>query len=342
MSSRQNLRLEAALTLAEAWRTLAGAVRDGIPHRSLSLELLAGRGAARRKVLQEGDPALAAAWRGSRRAAAGGKASVVRSAAPGGGRFLAMAAACGRDVQATLVIGRTDGDPGFSQAELRWAEAFRPRFQAALRRVIGHERAALRSAQLTAILEYVPIGLLMLDWNLKPVWRNNEAANCCAVWNRGERRAFSYIPRQAFRVPPAIVRACAEMRASWQRRAASAREPNRLRHAVVSPSPALHAEISIHRARGGPFFPPMFLIHLDYRRPRGDRARRMSKEAVALLDRLSVREREVAMWLREGLRNAEIAAEMRVSPATIKVQAASIYAKLGVGGRVRTAALLNR
>ncbi|HRJ46501.1 MAG TPA: LuxR C-terminal-related transcriptional regulator, partial [Opitutaceae bacterium] len=64
--------------------------------------------------------------------------------------------------------------------------------------------------------------------------------------------------------------------------------------------------------------------------------------AVALLARLTEREREVAMRVREGLRTAEIAAELRRSPLTIKTQLAAIFQKLGVRGRTRVAALLNR
>ena len=83
-------------------------------------------------------------------------------------------------------------------------------------------------------------------------------------------------------------------------------------------------------------------LQLDYRRPRGDRHRPLSPGAVALLARLSEREREVAMRVREGLRTVEIAAELRRSPLTIKTQLAAIFAKLDVRGRTRVAALLSR
>ena len=48
------------------------------------------------------------------------------------------------------------------------------------------------------------------------------------------------------------------------------------------------------------------------------------------------------MRVREGLRTTEIAAELRRSPLTIKTQLAAVFAKLGVRGRTRVAALLNR
>jgi DNA-binding NarL/FixJ family response regulator len=103
----------------------------------------------------------------------------------------------------------------------------------------------------------------------------------------------------------------------------------------------LHARIKLHTP-GGTGSPPAFHVQLDYRRPRGDRHRPLSPGAVALLARLSEREREVAMRVREGLRTAEIAATLRRSPLTIKTQLAAIFAKLGVHSRTRVAALLNR
>jgi DNA-binding CsgD family transcriptional regulator len=102
----------------------------------------------------------------------------------------------------------------------------------------------------------------------------------------------------------------------------------------------LHARLKIHPLAAGQ--PPAFHVQLDYRRPRGDRERPLSPGAVALLARLTEREREVAMRVREGLRTAEIAAELRRSPLTIKTQLASIFNKLAVRGRTRVAALLNR
>ena len=186
-----------------------------------------------------------------------------------------------------------------------------------------------------AMMEEVPVGLLLLDWDLQPVWFNAEAARACAVWNHGERRAAALRARSAFRLPAPLAEACRALRAGWPD-AEAARQPQ-----VVSDLPrGLHARIRLHALAASQ--PPAFHLQLDYRRPRGDRERPLSPGAVALLARLSEREREVAMRVREGLRTTEIAAELRRSPLTIKTQLAAVFAKLGVRGRTRVAALLNR
>jgi DNA-binding CsgD family transcriptional regulator len=183
-----------------------------------------------------------------------------------------------------------------------------------------------------AMLEDVPVGLLLLDAAGRPLWFNDEAARACAVWNHGERHAAALRARNAFRVPEALTAACLELRADPAPAA-----PTKV---VSDNSRGLHARIKLHSASGEAA--SAFHIQLDYRRPRGDRDRQLSPGAVALLARLTEREREVAMRVREGLRTTEIAAELRRSPLTIKTQLAAIFAKLNVRGRTRVAALLNR
>lgn len=188
-------------------------------------------------------------------------------------------------------------------------------------------------AHTTAMLEEVPVGLLLLDASLEPLWFNAEAARACAVWNHGERRAAALRARSAFRVPTPLLDAC--------RTLATAALTHAPHPQVVSDhARGLHARVRLHSPGAG--LPPAFHIHLDYRRPRGDRHRPLSPGAVALLARLTEREREVAMRVREGLRTAEIAEELHRSPLTIKTQLAAVFNKLGMRGRTRVAALLNR
>jgi len=196
------------------------------------------------------------------------------------------------------------------------------------------DRAALL-VHYAAMMEEVPVGLLLLDWDLQPVWFNAEAARASAVWNHGERRAAALRARSAFKLPAPLAEAAQMLRTAWPN-GETAKQPQ----VVSDHARGLHARIRIHAPAGGE--PPAFHLQLDYRRPRGDRDRQLSPGAVALLARLTEREREVAMRVREGLRTTEIATELRRSPLTIKTQLAAVFGKLGVRGRTRVAALLNR
>jgi ATP/maltotriose-dependent transcriptional regulator MalT len=62
-----------------------------------------------------------------------------------------------------------------------------------------------------------------------------------------------------------------------------------------------------------------------------------SADAAALPDGLTVRQVDVLRLLADGLSNKQIAAELSLSPVTIERHLATVYRKLGLGGRVDAA-----
>src|SRR5215475_14404232 len=62
-----------------------------------------------------------------------------------------------------------------------------------------------------------------------------------------------------------------------------------------------------------------------------------SADAAALPDGLTVRQVDVLRLLAAGLSNKQIAAELSLSPVTIERHLATVYRKLGLGGRVEAA-----
>ena len=186
------------------------------------------------------------------------------------------------------------------------------------------------------VLDDLPIGLLVVSARGTPLWFNREAEIVCAVWNRSVlRRDALPLKRAEFVLPPVLWEEC---QALLQADTASVRAEPRI---VSEPDRGLHAVIRLlHRpARTGP---PACYLQLDYRRPRGDRDRPISPGALSLLSRLTFREREVALRIRDGLTTEEISRELRRSKLTIKTQLAGIFRKLGVANRSRVTAMLNR
>jgi len=70
--------------------------------------------------------------------------------------------------------------------------------------------------------------------------------------------------------------------------------------------------------------------------PDAPRARRASSEPVSRGE-LSPRELEILRLVARGLENAQIAAELNISPRTAKNHLSSILSKLGVANRVQAA-----
>lgn len=358
------LPLHAALTLPQLWQALRTLGRDVLPAHAITFEIGYDFEGVPRKLYRHAHPPIARellrtfpqrAWLARNPGATTYRlsdfsADLAPTAAfrervmhrAGWDHLLGIAAWSGRIVQGAVNFHRPAHAGDFTAREVALAAQLQPAFQTALARVLAHEETGYLGGHFAGMLEDVPVGLLLLDWELRPLWFNGEAAHACAVWNHGERRAAALNPRRAFRVPQPLADACASLRTTWQQRSAEPAETNHRPFVISEHALGLHAQISVRTLQASPLLPPAFHVQLDYRRPRGDRHRPLSPGAVALLARLSAREREVAMRVREGLRTAEIARELTRSPLTIKTQLAAIFAKLGVRGRSRVAALLNR
>ena len=72
-----------------------------------------------------------------------------------------------------------------------------------------------------------------------------------------------------------------------------------------------------------------------------DGAPAISARAVGLLDELTDREREVAVAVGQGKSNAEIAAELYMSVATVKAHVSRLLMKLDLDNRVHVALLVH-
>lgn len=357
------LALHETLTVHDFWRRLRQLLRDTIEVRSSALEVGHGGDGSRHRVYRQAHPTPPPewwrehpvnAWLGQNSGVPVCRFSDVVSLeqlrstpfyervmrVEGWEHRLSVFSWRGRELQGALHLYHGTNEPDFSPRDVRLAQALQPHFHVALRRVLAHEEGVFRAEQYASMLEGVPVGLLLLDWAARPLWYNSEAEHACAVWNYGENRAAALKTRRAFRVPSGLLAACAALREQWENHGRHA--PTVKPEVISEHELGLHAQITLRAAAYGPMLRPTFHVQLDYRRPRGDRQRPLSPGTVALLARFTAREREVAMRMREGLRNAEIAAELRRSPLTIKTQLAAIYGKLGVNGRTRAVALLNR
>jgi DNA-binding CsgD family transcriptional regulator len=189
-----------------------------------------------------------------------------------------------------------------------------------------------------AAFDDLPLALLLVSADGGLMWHNQEAVIVCSVWNKRERGADALPLDRGLEIhlPPALWLECKSLFNAWARHGEIPKP-----RFVGETERGLYAEIRLLPPPAGGQ-QPACCLRLDYRRPRGDRHRPLSSEALALLARLSFREREVALRIRDGMPTHEIAQELRRSPLTIKTQLASVYCKLSVRGRSRVAVLLNR
>jgi len=106
-------------------------------------------------------------------------------------------------------------------------------------------------------------------------------------------------------------------------------------------SPALLAEAVRAAVAGDTLISPQLTVRLlrGLARPAADRAERGDRPVrVEPAEPLTLREAEIARLVARGSTNAEIAAELFISPGTVKNHLAAVVRKLGVRNRVGVAA----
>jgi DNA-binding NarL/FixJ family response regulator len=107
---------------------------------------------------------------------------------------------------------------------------------------------------------------------------------------------------------------------------------------LLKDTPPAEIVAAVHKVAAGehmlsPKVTAQLIARLGDTAPVDDRA----SQARALVARLSEREREVAVAVGQGLANAQIAAELYMSVATVKAHVSRILDKLGVENRVQVA-----
>lgn len=248
----------------------------------------------------------------------------------------------GDEVKAMFSIYRGPGGPGFGGAEMARLRMLRPHLEAAIDRVQALHTERLHRKVLEEFNRHIPLGLLLLDWNLQPVFTNTEAVKECAVWCHGRNVARGLVSRDRLEVPAPVRAVCERLRADILRANAKDRPEfasalQRVTHPTI---PDRIAAVSAVNASPGLLAQPGFLVVLEDRSLEREPAARVPVEKQRLLWALTPSEREVALLVCEGCSNEEIARRLKKSPLTAKKQISSIFAKMKVRTRARLMALL--
>lgn len=248
----------------------------------------------------------------------------------------------GDEVKAMFSLYRAPEQPEFTDGEIAQIRALRPHIETAIDRVqkLQHER--LRRKVLEEFNRHIPIGLLLLDWDLHPVFANHQAVNECAIWVHGPAVPRGLISRERMEVPVPVREVCERMRGEILRVNAKERPkfPQRLERLTHPAAPHRIASVSAVNAAPGLLARPGFLVVLEDRTVEAREAGQVTAERQRLLWTLTPSEREIALLICEGCSNQEIARRLKKSLLTIKKQATSVFAKLNVPSRARLMALL--
>jgi DNA-binding CsgD family transcriptional regulator len=216
-----------------------------------------------------------------------------------------------RGVETSFALRRRADQGDFTPNEMAALNAVHPHIKVAFDRMKTFEQERQRRRLLESFYRAKPEAVLFLDWGMEPIYASQDALALCAVWNLGRE---------------------------WQARGPDA-PPADLgfptRH-VFAAQPGHEALITLRPEKGGTLTKPVFVVRL-----------RMNEHVVAgpaalpepsqdrLMHQLSPGEREMAALVCAGLTNKEIAAELRKTEGSVKVQLSGIYQKLRVNSRAK-------
>jgi DNA-binding CsgD family transcriptional regulator len=246
------------------------------------------------------------------------------------------------EVKAMFSLYRSARQAEFNDADVARLLYLRPHIETAIERVQELHVERLHRKVLEEFSRHIPIGLMLLDWDLQPMFTNTEAVRECAIWWHGPDVARGLVSRDHLELPRPIREVCEQMRATILR--VNAKEKPVFPHTLERVKhPSLEgrlASVSAINASPGVLAKPGFLVVLEDRGNIEAGAARVPAEKQRLLWMLSPSEREIALLICEGCSNAEISARLKKSLLTTKKQVTSIFAKLGVKTRARLMTML--
>ena len=216
-----------------------------------------------------------------------------------------------------LSIRRGGNDARFTEDELHFLENLYPDIDASLHRMRALESERRRLASLDACLAKLPIAAMGIDADGRCLFATSQAQRLCDRWNRNLGESHDHL-----RLPGGIVELLD--RASLRNGLWQFAHPRDVALRVNIVRDNLGAE---PQAR----VPSYVLSFAEQQLPALPDASSVNTS----LDRLTPRERQVALLIAEGLSNQAVAERLDRSRRTIETQLGSIYRKFEVHTRTQ-------
>src|SRR6266550_2060056 len=244
-----------------------------------------------------------------------------------------------RRLLAAIVVVRSmqQGEP--SRSQIRLIRHLHAQFQTALGRLRLLERERAERVAFEQFMRRVPLPTALLRWNLRLIYRNQAAADFCALWQRG----FSgtrFIKLKA-PLPPEVLDRCRVLKKRLKDLRRLALGPANLRDETVwHPTRRdLRATVSLKQITSDAVARPCFLVEFESL-PSSARGSRRLGASLSHLAQLTRREQDLTRLVCDRRSNQEIADESGLSLETVKKHLHSIFQKLEVPSRSRLITLM--
>lgn len=198
------------------------------------------------------------------------------------------------------------------------------------------------SASAIGFLRDLPIGLILLSWQMTLLFVNKEGYRQTYIWNTAPNGRMVSEPRMQFSLPADIKQCLEDLKRMWitNLRQALPLEQDKitLTHRC---DPTLKAVIGITCDRNRPLQTPNFTVRFSAANARSlDQVFEPTSAQVSVLSDLTPAERSVAVLVMRGLSNREVAETLNREVSTIKDHLSRIYSKLSIESRSQLVRML--
>lgn len=245
------------------------------------------------------------------------------------------------ELRATIVLYRTAQQGEVRQDECDSLLAVHPLIEAMLFRMIDEQQQQALHGAIEDFVRALPIGLILLSWELRALYVNDAGYEQALLWNHGPGRRLD--AREEFSVPRQLKEACEAFRAVWLRQLASGRNPGAANFSQPVHHPQivdLRAIVSTQHMKSVSARRPIFLIRFAGLNTRKAAAFDPTPGQLQVLAQLTPSEREVALLVMRGLSNREIARRLHREISTVKDHLYNVYGKLAVRNRTQLVGIL--
>jgi DNA-binding CsgD family transcriptional regulator len=245
-----------------------------------------------------------------------------------------------RRLLAAIIVVRNMQQGGLSTVEMKLVRHLHAQFQTALGRLRLLEREQAECVAFEQFMRRVPLPTVLLRWNLRLVYRNQAAAEFCALWQRGPLSA-RFVKTKA-PLPPEVLDRCRLLKKRWKQLTPLGFAPVNLGDETVHHPTRrdLRATISVKQISSAAVARPHFLIEFENLCPGTAMGYHTRGASLSHLIRLTSREQNLALLVCDGRSNQEIADESGLSLETVKKHLHSIFCKLEVPSRSRLITLM--
>jgi len=229
-------------------------------------------------------------------------------------------------------MNRTEQQGPYLLNERTMLEELYPYIDEAVKRVAAFDAERARRAALEEVLKQIPDGMLILDWELRPVFSNSGAVEACQLWNESSGGHGADLPAE-------IKDAAGKLIADHEiiiRQPPPGKLETPVTNIFHSEFNGLGARLRILHPRLKQAIKPHCLIEFSRVQPRT-----IGASAVATYS-LTKAERRVADLTASGKSNMMVAAELNLSVHTIRAHLREIFSKLGVKNRGELAGAIKR